>query len=135
MSFKLETDPQILLSKAEGAIRKYGVHAVVANLLTTRADENHIVSLEPSTSSISKSTASSSSGEAVEASSLSNEGKNDVKVVTIQRPRHLTFIEPLLASSLASMHNDFARSNQTGCKFFTCIRHPFVFLIKPFVHI
>jgi hypothetical protein len=33
VSFKLETDSSILLSKASGAIYKYGVHMVVANLL------------------------------------------------------------------------------------------------------
>lgn len=33
VSFKLETDALILLSKASGAIEKYGVHMVVANLL------------------------------------------------------------------------------------------------------
>ncbi|CAG9460296.1 unnamed protein product [Pedinophyceae sp. YPF-701] len=38
-SFKLETDPSMLESKARGAIEKYDVHAVVANLLHTRHQE------------------------------------------------------------------------------------------------
>lgn len=38
VSFKLETDPGLLVSKASGAIDKYGVHAVVANLLHDRKD-------------------------------------------------------------------------------------------------
>lgn len=36
VSFKLETDDNILLEKAKGAIQKYHVHAVVANILHLR---------------------------------------------------------------------------------------------------
>ncbi|KAF4687120.1 hypothetical protein FOZ60_004269 [Perkinsus olseni] len=36
VSFKLETDPDILFEKASGAIKKYGVDAVVANVLESR---------------------------------------------------------------------------------------------------
>lgn len=39
ISFKLETDSAILLKKAQGAIEKYGMHGVVANMLDTRKDE------------------------------------------------------------------------------------------------
>lgn len=39
VSFKLETDPDLLLGKAASAVRSYGVHAVVANLLATRYSE------------------------------------------------------------------------------------------------
>ena len=39
VSFKLETDALILARKARGAIAKYGVDAVVANVLDTRFDE------------------------------------------------------------------------------------------------
>ena len=35
VSFKLETDAQILEQKAKGAIKKYGVDMVVANELKT----------------------------------------------------------------------------------------------------
>lgn len=38
VSFKLETDETIVQSKAKGAIEKYGVHLVIANLLQTRRD-------------------------------------------------------------------------------------------------
>jgi len=44
VSFKLETDQQILLTKAEGAIVKYGVHLVAANELHTRKDKVILVS-------------------------------------------------------------------------------------------
>jgi len=39
VSFKLETDEKILLKKASGAIDKYGVDLVVANILETRKEE------------------------------------------------------------------------------------------------
>jgi phosphopantothenoylcysteine synthetase/decarboxylase len=39
VSFKLETDSALLLQKAQGAIERYGVHLVVANMLDTRKDE------------------------------------------------------------------------------------------------
>lgn len=39
VSFKLETDSTLLLQKAKGAIERYGVHFVVANMLDTRKDE------------------------------------------------------------------------------------------------
>lgn len=43
VSFKLETDENILFQKAGGAIRNYNVHLVVANILNTRADTCYIV--------------------------------------------------------------------------------------------
>jgi phosphopantothenate---cysteine ligase (ATP) len=39
VSFKLETDEEILLVKAKGALMKHNSHCVVANLLETRKDE------------------------------------------------------------------------------------------------
>lgn len=39
VSFKLETDKDLLERKARGAIDKNGVHCVVANMLDTRKDE------------------------------------------------------------------------------------------------
>jgi DNA / pantothenate metabolism flavoprotein len=38
VSFKLETDEQLLLHKAKAAITSYGVHCVVANELNTRTE-------------------------------------------------------------------------------------------------
>lgn len=38
VSFKLETDIEILRQKAESSLDKYGVHAVIANLLQTRKE-------------------------------------------------------------------------------------------------
>mmetsp|Transcript_18837 Transcript_18837/g.27854 ORF Transcript_18837/g.27854 Transcript_18837/m.27854 type:complete len:411 (+) Transcript_18837:105-1337(+) len=47
VSFKLETDPNLLHLKAERAAQKYGVHMVIANLLRTRYKEVQV--LHPST--------------------------------------------------------------------------------------
>eukprot|EP01025_Chloroclados_australasicus_P040800 TRINITY_DN42862_c0_g1_i1.p1 TRINITY_DN42862_c0_g1~~TRINITY_DN42862_c0_g1_i1.p1 ORF type:complete len:350 (-),score=37.22 TRINITY_DN42862_c0_g1_i1:52-1065(-) len=44
VSFKLETDEDILVKKAEQAVAKYGIDAVVANLLHTRKDRVIILS-------------------------------------------------------------------------------------------
>ena len=43
VSFKLETDSKLLISKAQGAISKYGMHCVVANLLQTRYEQVTLV--------------------------------------------------------------------------------------------
>ncbi|GLU00986.1 hypothetical protein SLE2022_183160 [Rubroshorea leprosula] len=43
ISFKLETDSKILVDKASMALKKYEVHAVVANELLTRKDEVIVV--------------------------------------------------------------------------------------------
>ena len=45
VSFKLETDPALLLSKAQGALQRYSHHLVIGNLLSTRAWE--VVFVEP----------------------------------------------------------------------------------------
>ena len=39
VSFKLETDPSLLISKAKGALAKYSHHLVIGNLLSTRSYE------------------------------------------------------------------------------------------------
>ena len=45
VSFKLETDEQLVISKAQKAIQNYGVDLVVANQLQTRRDIVHLVYL------------------------------------------------------------------------------------------
>ncbi|KAK3187098.1 Phosphopantothenate--cysteine ligase cab2 [Lecanicillium sp. MT-2017a] len=44
VSFKLETDPAILVAKARGSLERYGHHLVIGNLLTTRKWEVVFVS-------------------------------------------------------------------------------------------
>ncbi|PSS17423.1 Phosphopantothenate--cysteine ligase [Actinidia chinensis var. chinensis] len=43
ISFKLETDSEILLAKADMALKRYNMHAVVANELLTRKEEVIVV--------------------------------------------------------------------------------------------
>ncbi|KAJ4814166.1 phosphopantothenate-cysteine ligase-like protein [Rhynchospora pubera] len=43
VSFKLETDPDILTQKADAALKKYGMHVVVANLLANYKEEVVVV--------------------------------------------------------------------------------------------
>ncbi|KAI9228466.1 MAG: phosphopantothenate-cysteine ligase [Piptocephalis tieghemiana] len=49
VSFKLETDPEMLLPKAHQALSRYGHQVVVANLLHTR--KNRVLLISPSSSS------------------------------------------------------------------------------------
>ncbi|KAJ4761567.1 phosphopantothenate-cysteine ligase-like protein [Rhynchospora pubera] len=42
-SFKLETDPDIIAQKADAALKKYGMHVVVANLLANYKEEVVVV--------------------------------------------------------------------------------------------
>src|SRR5262249_50301558 len=46
VSFKLETDPSILVAKARRALEKYAHHLVIGNLLTTRKWEVVFVSVD-----------------------------------------------------------------------------------------
>ncbi|XXG68719.1 hypothetical protein AAC387_Pa06g1740 [Persea americana] len=48
ISFKLETDIKILLKKADAALRKYKMHVVVANELSTRKEEVVVLTTEGS---------------------------------------------------------------------------------------
>ncbi|VUZ47136.1 unnamed protein product [Hymenolepis diminuta] len=43
VSFKLETDPEVVLERAKSAMKRYGTHAVIANLLHTRKHEAWII--------------------------------------------------------------------------------------------
>jgi len=49
ISFKLETDPNLLISKAEQALEKYGHNVVVGNILETRKREVWIVTANEQT--------------------------------------------------------------------------------------
>jgi len=55
VSFKLETDPELVVPKARKAIENYGVHLVVANQLQTRRDKVTLVAsrLEDRTDEVS----------------------------------------------------------------------------------
>ena len=77
VSFKLETNENILLAKAAGAIQKYNVDAVVANVLETRYDEVHVIRKLDDESVVEiKGTIS---GEETEAISVSGVAKDTVR--------------------------------------------------------
>lgn len=78
VSFKLETDESILISKARAAIEKYKVDAVVANVLQTRRDVVYIV----------------------------YPGEGDAQ--EIRRPPTSKMIDPTLVASLVGRHSAFA---------------------------
>ncbi|KAM3187792.1 hypothetical protein ACTXT7_001569 [Hymenolepis weldensis] len=40
---ELETDPEVVLERAKSAMKRYGTHAVIANLLHTRRHEAWII--------------------------------------------------------------------------------------------
>lgn len=77
VSFKLETNENILLAKAAGAIQKYNVDAVVANVLETRYEEVHVVRKQCETIPIKIQ--DTISGEETEAISVSGVAKETVR--------------------------------------------------------
>ena len=90
VSFKLETDSAILLSKAAGAIAKYGVDLVCANLLQTYKREVTVV------------TVAASDGDALSTTPLSLDGAADG-----------VEMEELLVGELAARHARWAGEGET----------------------
>lgn len=89
VSFKLETDESILFQKAWGAIERYNVNLVVANILHTRADVVYLV-------------------ESVDSASAFTSAQQEIhdvqgryrRVTTIQRNANMSQIEPILVHSV-----------------------------------
>lgn len=77
VSFKLETDEDVLFDKAMKAINKYHVHLVIANVLHTRKDVVHVVS------------------------------KDKCPLTTIRREEGNIFIEPAIVKYIACKHKEF----------------------------
>ncbi|BHF61754.1 hypothetical protein SprV_0100473000 [Sparganum proliferum] len=98
VSFKLETDKEVLLTRAKQALEKYQTHVVVANLLHTRKRELWLITASP-TSSASASAAVSKGSESCEHISLSPSA--DVK----------SEIEEPLIERIAELHSLFV----SGC--------------------
>lgn len=88
VSFKLETDTAILRTKADGALAKYGVHLVVANLLQTRKDVCYLVARDASMTTVTR-----------DANALCIEAKLIEHIVT----QHQTF---LIDQCLALVQNE-----------------------------
>jgi phosphopantothenate-cysteine ligase len=94
VSFKLETDPSILLRKATGAIEKYGVDMVIANVLNTRRDAVRLVAPRNGLLHGCLPTEVSSA-----------ESNNLVDVCVITRSEGELSIDPKLVQRVISCHN------------------------------
>ena len=95
VSFKLETDESILFTKAWGAIEKYQVHLVVANILHTRADKCFLV--EPVGPS-------SPSGQVGADQVVDQVGERQRSVTTILRNPNMSQIEPALVRKVVQAY-------------------------------
>jgi hypothetical protein len=95
VSFKLETDEKILMDKAGGALDKYKVHAVVANLLHTRKDRVWVVRRKE--------------GEEVagggEGAGGGKAASSSLDVAVIDRPPEMVFIEDALVANVVALHD------------------------------
>lgn len=89
VSFKLETDEAILLSKASKSIERYGVHVVVANILDRRKEEVQLVRAKLHSHKDSASAASAT------------------ERVVIQRQPEQPFIERQLIEAIVQQHQTF----------------------------
>ena len=102
VSFKLETDEGILMDKARGALDRYGVHAVVANLLHTRKDRVWVVRQ------------GGGGGEGGAAAAAAGKGSaSALDVAVIDRPPEMAFIEDALVANVVALH-DRLRAEAAG---------------------
>mmetsp|Transcript_10158 Transcript_10158/g.22884 ORF Transcript_10158/g.22884 Transcript_10158/m.22884 type:complete len:338 (-) Transcript_10158:191-1204(-) len=98
VSFKLETNENILRAKAAGAMKKYNVNAVVANNLLTYKDVVHILRAATSNKEVH-----------IEAESIQGDETAEIPVrgleaSTIRRPEDCQDIEPQLVEALCELH-------------------------------
>eukprot|EP00735_Rhodelphis_limneticus_P011106 TRINITY_DN4165_c0_g1::TRINITY_DN4165_c0_g1_i1::g.2038::m.2038 TRINITY_DN4165_c0_g1::TRINITY_DN4165_c0_g1_i1::g.2038 ORF type:complete len:364 (+),score=91.37,sp/Q9LZM3/PPCS2_ARATH/49.25/8e-79,DFP/PF04127.10/2.1e-06,DFP/PF04127.10/2.8e-10,Arch_ATPase/PF01637.13/0.41,Arch_ATPase/PF01637.13/1.1e+03,NAD_binding_10/PF13460.1/0.26,NAD_binding_10/PF13460.1/5.4e+03 TRINITY_DN4165_c0_g1_i1:46-1137(+) len=92
VSFKLETDSQILRDKAQTSMGKHGMHAVVANILKTRKDEVYILTPHHTHNGCG--------------------GDDDSHFKTIRRPAD-SEIEPQLVHEIVMLHSMFIDSDKS----------------------
>ncbi|KAF6249061.1 DNA/pantothenate metabolism flavo protein [Scenedesmus sp. NREL 46B-D3] len=104
VSFKLETDESILVQKAAGALDKYHVHAVVANLLHTRKDRVLVIQ-RPGEGTA----AGAAGGSGAAAGSSSSSG---VEVLEVLRPLQEPHIEKQLVERIVALHACFQQQKQ-----------------------
>ncbi|GAA5830746.1 hypothetical protein JCM11251_001061 [Rhodosporidiobolus azoricus] len=104
VSFKLETDPSILLPKARAALSRYGHQVVVGNLLDTRKYE--VVLVSPASSSSSPSPSPGREGEGEEWVRIGKEGRKETGEVHE--------IEEDIVRRLVGMHEGWIRAGGGG---------------------
>ena len=95
VSFKLETEPRILLQKAWGAVQKYGVHLVVANLLHTRYQECRLVSQRYLTGA-----------EGVGMGIKSSDLEEAARVLVVEKQAGEVWLEKRLVAAVAAVHRE-----------------------------
>jgi len=105
ISFKLETNPNILLAKAAAAMEKYGVDLVCANLLHNYRDLVTLVRRDPNMQHIEVSKAEIE-GEEAEAVAVSG-----ISTVQINRGDHEIVDKPLVQAWLL-LHQEMAGQQQ-----------------------
>ncbi|KAK3246574.1 hypothetical protein CYMTET_43888 [Cymbomonas tetramitiformis] len=102
VSFKLETDEEILAYKAVGALRKYDLHCVVANELHTRKDRVILISLNNDDVGVNVRTGGGNfalKGAAVKQLITRPEGEEDIErsLVANITHRHMKHYDPKMA--------------------------------------
>uniref|UniRef100_A0A7R9VCG3 DNA/pantothenate metabolism flavoprotein C-terminal domain-containing protein n=1 Tax=Chlamydomonas euryale TaxID=1486919 RepID=A0A7R9VCG3_9CHLO len=115
VSFKLETDQALLLDKAAGALARYGVHAVVANLLHTRKDEVYVVTAAPAKGAGGTNAGGCAGAGVVPTGAPGGEGAGGEgstpppprHVAEIRRPDGCQRIEAVLVPWIVRMHQEF----------------------------
>lgn len=118
VSFKLETDEEILYKKAKRAIEKYRVDLVVANMLHTRAERCFAIAWRPivlvgGAKSAAKAVTLGAMTVPLQRQDMGDGGS----VVLIERPAERTLIEPSLVAHLVEQHAAFigtAESSASG---------------------
>ncbi|KAL4854319.1 Phosphopantothenate--cysteine ligase 1 [Chlorella vulgaris] len=94
VSFKLETDEQLLLRKATSAVEGQGVHLVVANELHSRKDRVWLVQ---------------QAAAAQQQVAASQQQAAGMAVQKIERPPHVAVIEELLVAEVVASHQQHMR--------------------------
>ena len=112
VSFKLETNAAILRAKAAGAIAKYGVDVVCANLLQSYKREVELVVAETAASSAAASSAAPAKRPRVAAAKVRGDEVDEVAVEGVCCTRlsleqgDATDIEEMLIAELIRLHAD-----------------------------
>lgn len=117
VSFKLETDPSILVSKAQAALRRYSHHLVIGNLLSTRKWE--VVFIAPNSEEhwirvpVHRRIKSMSAGAGllVRPSLAALRGEDLVQNETMTPDTELE-IESLIVPEVERMHGTFIRTSK-----------------------
>ena len=103
VSFKLETNPNILIAKAAGAIFKYGVDVVCANILGKHREAVTLVSAEEDPSQVEVKNEGPMKGDeeiCVEVSGVRTES------VGLDVTHHSSIEQPLI-EALLSLHSEY----------------------------